>query len=785
MQHGGYRMCPTLAFSPADPKPYFPVPIWCFSVPLKMSAAAICIPKDDPTHPLGDDAHFIHAESGTVGVADGVGGWRRHGVDSGEYARQLMHNSFLAVQSGGGGGGPKTVLEEAYRRTTVSGSSTACVVDLSPDGVLRAANIGDSGFVVVRGGRVVYRSPVGRRSFNCPYQLGITKDGPEVAEEIEVKGVERGDVVVVGTDGLFDNVHAREIAEVVGQVGPMGLNDDVDLAEKCCYLANMALYNSFDRYNGETPFAEEARRAGKERRGGKVDDITVVIARKKKKTKMAPTMKMNLDRLLRKTLKAQNLPSPTAAESKLTLRAASHYIPKENPSKPLGEDSHFISADPPVIGVADGVGGWSAHGVDAGEYARELMAHAARAVGPGPIVGPKDVLLEAHSKTKSRGSSTACVAALDHRNSILRAANLGDSGFVVVRGGQIAYRSPVQVHGFNWPYQMGEGTSGPQRADELAVGVKGGDVVVMGTDGLFDNVFKEDIAAVVAACLRNGEGPEAAARMLAEVARQKSLDRNLLSPFEVAAYAAGVKRFGGKYDDVTVVVAYMAPTVKMKLIRLLRKIQKALNLPPPTAAESKLTWRAASHYIPKESPSKPLGEDSHFISADPPVIGVADGFGNWSAHGVDAGKYARELMAHAARAVGRGPICPKNVLLKANSKTKSRGSSTACVAAFDQRKSILRAANVGNSGFMLLRGGDIRCMSAFQVHEFNVPYQMGEGTSGPQLAYERSVARRQSLDSKFFTPFELDAFVAGFHDHRGGKYDDVTVVVAYVGLGKS
>ncbi|CAA0812802.1 Probable protein phosphatase 2C 55 [Striga hermonthica] len=226
---------------------------------------------------------------------------------------------------------------------------------------------------------------------------------------------------------------------------------------------------------------------------------------------MAPTMKMKLIRLLRKTRKALHLSPPTAVESKLTWRAASHYIPKENPSRPLGEDSHFISADPPIIGVADGVGGWSARGVDAGEYARELMTHAARAVARGPI-GPKNVLLKAHSKTKSRGSSTACVAALDRRNNILRAANLGDSGFVVVRGGRIAYASPVQVHEFICPYQMGEGNVGPQHADELVVGVEAGDVVVMGTTGLFDNVFQWDIAAVVAECLGNGEGPEAAAR---------------------------------------------------------------------------------------------------------------------------------------------------------------------------------------------------------------------------------------------------------------------------------
>lgn len=47
---------------------------------------------------------------------------------------------------------------------------------------LNAVNVGDSGFMVVRGGKVIYQSPVQQWSFNCPYQLGSRKkDNPDLA----------------------------------------------------------------------------------------------------------------------------------------------------------------------------------------------------------------------------------------------------------------------------------------------------------------------------------------------------------------------------------------------------------------------------------------------------------------------------------------------------------------------------------------------------------------------------------------------------------------------------
>ncbi|KAK6124720.1 hypothetical protein DH2020_041538 [Rehmannia glutinosa] len=244
---------------------------------------------------------------------------------------------------------------------------------------------------------------------------------------------------------------------------------------------------------------------------------------------------------------------------KLTMMADSFYLPKDNPSKPRGEDAHFISEVPQVIGVADGVGGWAKKGIDAGEYARELMRNAADAVkGHRPSdVDPKQVLLEAFLKTESPGSSTACIISL--AGDILRAANLGDNGFVVIRDGKIQYSSPAQQYSFNFPYQMGKTSSSGdvEAAEEIVVGVERGDVVIVGTDGLFDNMFPEDIETTVGLCMRKEYTPDLTAWMLANGARRKSLDKRTTSPFQVAAYEAGVQHFGGKYDDITVVAAYL------------------------------------------------------------------------------------------------------------------------------------------------------------------------------------------------------------------------------------
>ncbi|RVW73951.1 putative protein phosphatase 2C 55 [Vitis vinifera] len=100
-------------------------------------------------------------------------------------------------------------------------------------------------------------------------------------------------------------------------------------------------------------------------------------------------------------------------------------------------------------------------GVDAGEYARELMSNSVTAIQEEPkgSIDPSRVLEKAHSSTKAKGSSTACIVALTDQQG-LQAINLGDSGFIVVRDGCTIFQSPVQQHGFNFTYQLESGRAG-------------------------------------------------------------------------------------------------------------------------------------------------------------------------------------------------------------------------------------------------------------------------------------------------------------------------------------
>ena len=75
-------------------------------------------------------------------------------------------------------------------------------------------------------------------------------------------------------------------------------------------------------------------------------------------------------------------------------------------------------------------------------------------------------------------------------------ANLGDSGFVIIRDHQVVFRSEFQNHG-RAPYQLakvprqfqGEGAieSQPEEADCGRLLLEVGDVIVLGTDGVWDN----------------------------------------------------------------------------------------------------------------------------------------------------------------------------------------------------------------------------------------------------------------------------------------------------------
>jgi protein phosphatase PTC7 len=224
---------------------------------------------------LGEDAHFICQERQTFGVADGVGGRAMKGIDSGIFARELMSNYLTALRSlkPKGDVNLKKILLKAHSKTVALGSSTACVVTLKRDR-LCYANVGDSGFMVFRGKRLVYRSPTHHSFFNYPFSLGnwVQKGKRRASVFLGEFDVEQGDIVVAGTDGLFDNLFGSEIEEILQEHG--GRSCPQDLAWTITTVASM---NSTSE-DYDSPFAVAAESEGIEHIGGKDDDITIIIA---------------------------------------------------------------------------------------------------------------------------------------------------------------------------------------------------------------------------------------------------------------------------------------------------------------------------------------------------------------------------------------------------------------------------------------------------------------------------------------------------------------------------
>lgn len=241
---------------------------------------------------FGDDSCFVshHISGDVLGVADGVGGWRQYGVDPGTFSDALMRACERVVSAGAFRPHlPAQLLARAYSelmdsKEPIVGSSTACVVVLSREtGALHAANIGDSGFLLVRDGRVLLRSEEQQHYFNTPYQLSnappgqdgqVLSDRPEAARTSEMP-VQDGDVIMLGTDGVFDNVPDAMLVKELS--GLHGCADRDQLSAAANAIALMARRLAFDG-SYMSPFAKNALTHGIDAVGGKPDDITVILA---------------------------------------------------------------------------------------------------------------------------------------------------------------------------------------------------------------------------------------------------------------------------------------------------------------------------------------------------------------------------------------------------------------------------------------------------------------------------------------------------------------------------
>ena len=92
----------------------------------------------------------------------------------------------------------------------------------------------------------------------------------------------------------------------------------------------------------------------------------------------------------------------------------------------------------------------------------------------------------------------------------------------ILRGGKISYKSPVQQHRFNVPYQLGSGLYDVRLAEEIKMDVEPEDVIVAGTDGLFDNVHDGELEELVRKGKQDHDFPSLLAMKIAEFALGKS-----------------------------------------------------------------------------------------------------------------------------------------------------------------------------------------------------------------------------------------------------------------------
>ncbi|CAA7401024.1 unnamed protein product [Spirodela intermedia] len=221
-----------------------------------------------------------------------------------------------------------------------------------------------------------------------------------------------------------------------------------------------------------------------------------------------------------------------------------------------GEDAYFLACEG-WLGVADGVGQWSFEGINAGLFARELMNNCERLVSDcrgAPAAPPTQILSQSAMKSRSLGSSTALVAFFDGQ--ALHVANIGDSGFMIMRNGQVLQRSTPMVYGFNFPHQIERGDDPSKSIQVYKLELEEGDVIVTATDGLFDNLYEQEIMAIISRSREAGTSPTEIAGLLAERAQEVGRLPATRTPFADAAHAAGYPSFaGGKLDDVTVVVS--------------------------------------------------------------------------------------------------------------------------------------------------------------------------------------------------------------------------------------
>jgi len=240
------------------------------------------------------------------------------------------------------------------------------------------------------------------------------------------------------------------------------------------------------------------------------------------------------------------------------------------------------------LGIADGVGSWTGI-VDPKLYPTALMKNTCTTLMENDISNtfPDNITSlikhtwEQTNNQQIEGSSTITLSLFDAVHNVLRTQNIGDGQVLLLRHDtstslltnyKVFSRTVSQSKRFNLPYQLGYSKNIkniqyfdlPDKQQNYSWNIQDKDIIILSTDGMFDNLFDKDILDILSkklpllSSLSTGEFCHALAKQLVTTAREYSLDRRRDGPFAVEAKDNDILwSLGGHPDDITVIVGYI------------------------------------------------------------------------------------------------------------------------------------------------------------------------------------------------------------------------------------
>ncbi|CAF3338737.1 unnamed protein product [Rotaria sp. Silwood2] len=184
--------------------------------------------------PYGDDVAFVKQSNDyiLIGLSDGVSGNRHHGLDPYKFAHTLISSCLEETDRIIGSSSMRGLVHRAIRcveKRSIFGSATLCLLSIDKhSSYLRSLNIGDSGFMLIRENKLIIRSHPQYHRGSSPFQLSslpttnsftsnttrLYHDKPSDGEYIEHK-IEIGDLLLIASDGLFDNLYEDFIVQII------------------------------------------------------------------------------------------------------------------------------------------------------------------------------------------------------------------------------------------------------------------------------------------------------------------------------------------------------------------------------------------------------------------------------------------------------------------------------------------------------------------------------------------------------------------------------------------